>query len=217
MENLLNLFFTDKCLFCYKAGSLFCRNCLEHCEPLENSRYFLTEGPGDLPLEVFSCFVYDSIVRQCIKKAKYGARRFAALKTLSHLGASYAYNLGARYQGYTAVPIPLIIKKARIRGFNQAEIIAKITTRKFGIKTDCSLLYRYKDTQVQYNFDRKQRFLNLKDVFRGNPGKIRGKKILLIDDICTSGATLLEAAKIMKRCGAVEVKGYTLSRKPPIR
>jgi competence protein ComFC len=217
MENLLNLFFPDKCLFCYKVGSLFCRNCLEHCEPLKNNRYFLTEDPKGLSLEVFSCFIYDDIVRQCIKKAKYGARRFAALKTLSRLGAAYTYNLGVRYQGYVAVPIPLNIKKARVRGFNQAEIIAKITGQKFGIKTDCTLLYRSKDTDVQYNFDRKQRFLNLKGVFRGNPGKVRGKRVLLVDDICTSGATLLEAAKTIKGCGAAEVKGYTLSRKPLIR
>jgi competence protein ComFC len=216
MENLLKVFFPAKCLFCYREGSVFCRNCLEHCELLENN-FYVIKSPlrSGITLKVFSCFKYDGVVRNCIKRSKYGARQFSALKILSATGVTFAYNLGLRYQDFSAIPIPLSKGKQRIRGFNQADVIAECVSKKFSLKTEKSLLIRAKDTNVQYGQNRNDRFQNLKHAFRTDPKQVRNRKFLLVDDICTSGATLLEAAYTLKTNGAKEVQALTLSRKTP--
>jgi competence protein ComFC len=212
MENLLNVLFPPKCVFCNKTGSVFCPTCLAQCQILEQNLYFLHIRASNKKINVWSPFDYDGNVRQCIKLSKYGARRFAALKTLSELGALYTHNMGIRFDDFIVVPIPLNKRKYRSRGFNQAEIIAEILANKFKLKLNASILKRSKNTEVQFKFNRKARFENLKNAFEANP-LAKSQKILLVDDICTTGATLSEAASVLYKCGAEDVRAYTLSRR----
>jgi ComF family protein len=125
------------------------------------------------------------------------------------------------------VPIPLSSSRFRKRGYNQAEILAKELSKKFNFPVQ-NLLSRTKETKTQVGMTNLQRKLNVKDVFEiinhpsassGNGSRSSGSKrfrkncsIFLVDDVVTTGSTLSEAAKILKKAGAKKVFGLTLAR-----
>jgi ComF family protein len=112
------------------------------------------------------------------------------------------------------VPIPLHKAKLRKRGYNQAELLARGLGRKFGIRVvDC--LERVKSTKTQVGFSQKERAENIKGAFavkqRYQPSLKAFEQIILIDDVLTSGATLKEAAKVLKKAGGGKVFALTLA------
>jgi ComF family protein len=122
------------------------------------------------------------------------------------------------FEGFTVIPIPMNKDKYKERGFNQAEIIAKSVSREFKLSYNDTYLVRVRSTKAQYEYDRKRRFANVKGAFAvakpaTSDSSVSGKKILLVDDICTTGATFLEAAKTLYQAGAAEVRCFSLSRK----
>ena len=111
------------------------------------------------------------------------------------------------------VPIPLHAIKLRKRGYNQVEVLAKGIGKKTGIDVK-NILVRSKKTESQFQLDREKRRVNLQNAFvlqDKYKNEIKNKTIVLVDDVVTSGATLLEAAKILKRGGADKVYGITLA------
>ena len=100
------------------------------------------------------------------------------------------------------IPIPLNRKKLRTRGFNQAELLAKVIGRRMNIPVDTKVLIRSHWTEPQKNLSPVQRFANLKKAFQVhlNPRK-QYKTVLLIDDIYTTGSTMDACAKLLKEHG----------------
>ncbi len=110
------------------------------------------------------------------------------------------------------MPIPMYEKKEKIRGFNQAKIFAKITCDLTGIEYCENNLIRIKNTQAQNKKSLRGRYENVAGCFEViDKGKIRSKKILLIDDIYTSGSTINISSKELIKNGANEVYSLTLS------
>ncbi len=111
------------------------------------------------------------------------------------------------------VPIPLHYKRLRKRGYNHAELLAEGLSRKLKLKV-AEILDRTKETKSQFGLNLKDRKENLKDAFSILPNIpiTQRPNILLVDDILTSGSTLLEAARILKREGVKKVWGLTLAR-----
>jgi competence protein ComFC len=111
------------------------------------------------------------------------------------------------------VPIPLSTSKLRKRGYNQAEILAKELAKKFNFPVR-NLLLRAKETKTQVGLTNLQRKLNVHQVFEliNQKSLIINQKIFLVDDVATTGSTLSEAAKILKKKGAKKVFGLTLAR-----
>ena len=112
------------------------------------------------------------------------------------------------------VPVPLSRIRQRERGFNQAEILASIVAKHASIKLDTASLARSKHTPIhRVAMDKKARELTVVNAFEvTRPKLIAGQKILLIDDIFTSGATASACAKILKKSGATEINVLTLAR-----
>lgn len=112
------------------------------------------------------------------------------------------------------VPIPLSKKRLLERGFNQAAVLAKILSDASAIKLDELSLLRKIHTPIhRAGMDNKARELTVKNAFEvTRPNLINGKKILLIDDVFTSGATASACAKVLKKVGADEVYVLTLAR-----
>ena len=113
------------------------------------------------------------------------------------------------------VPVPLHIKRKRWRGFNQAEVLASRLAEGFNLVMRAYILNRIKDTQAQTKLKRKQRLKNIKNAFKVNnewQDKLKSTKILLVDDVATSGRTLNECARALKESGAKEVWGIVLAR-----
>lgn len=224
MENLFNTIFPPECIFCGKYGKMVCYGCLHRCEIVEYGFCIVCGGlavDGEthyqcrmegIPLGLFSSFKYGGLVRECIRKSKYGAKEFAALKELSKEGAKYAWKSGLDFDDFIAVPIPLSRAKEKSRGFNQSLLISNEVSRVFKIESDPSVLTRKKDTKAQFRLSKEERKTNISGAF-STSSVVKGKKILLVDDICTSGSTLLEAARMLYKSGAEEIRCYTLARK----
>jgi ComF family protein len=111
------------------------------------------------------------------------------------------------------VAVPLHRKKQKQRGYNQACLLAKYMGKKLGIPYIEQNLIRVKDTDVMYNQTREERWKNVEDAFSvKNPQVIDKKKILLVDDIFTTGATVEACSKVLMRAGAKSVEVMTFTR-----
>jgi ComF family protein len=110
------------------------------------------------------------------------------------------------------VAMPMHWRKQWDRGFNQAELLAEPVARRYGMKL-CRALRRVRHTKAQAGLNENERQKNLKDsLLVKRPAEITGKRVLLVDDVFTTGASLRAAAAALKAAGAVSVTGLTLAR-----
>ncbi|MBI2958090.1 MAG: ComF family protein [Chloroflexi bacterium] len=111
------------------------------------------------------------------------------------------------------VPVPLHVHRMRERGYNQSTLLARDLGHTLNIPLDEENLLRRKDTPPQArtpSADQRQR--NVSGAFAMRSRKLKGKRVLLIDDVCTSGATLDSCARVLKRAGSASVWGFTLAK-----
>ncbi|MCR5808424.1 MAG: ComF family protein, partial [Clostridiales bacterium] len=131
-------------------------------------------------------------------------------------GAKYEAKILARFIDIPSVwkidavvPVPLHCKRIKKRGFNQSELIAKHLCENKGLKLDTSLLIRGVDTKQQARMTEAGRKRNVKGAFIADD-RCRGASVLLLDDVCTTGATLSECAKELKKHGCEKVYAVTV-------
>jgi ComF family protein len=110
------------------------------------------------------------------------------------------------------IPVPLHPARKRERGFNQAELLAELLCAHAGLKMHIAL-ERIRYTTTQTAFDRAERMENLRDAFRlRRKANVQGLRVLLIDDVLTTGSTLSECARVLKQAGAISVHAATAAR-----
>lgn len=110
------------------------------------------------------------------------------------------------------IAVPLSRRRKLWRGFNQAEILAQHLSLNFGWPTSVNILYRRYNTRPQVGLKAKARLRNVQGVFGvKNLSSLKNTKVLLIDDVITTGATISECAKVLKHAGASEVWGLVLA------
>jgi len=112
------------------------------------------------------------------------------------------------------IPVPLHYRRLNWRGFNQAELIAQSLSEILNCNFDASLIKRTKIIKPQAEIEeREQRINNVRDIFQIiDRDKVKNKTVLLIDDVCTTGATLNEGARILKESGAAKIIGLVFAR-----
>ena len=128
--------------------------------------------------------------------------------------------MAVRYKNYpelaeaeVVMPVPLFPKRNRTRGYNQSELLAENFAPLVGLPLDSKSLVRIKNTISQTTLGRVGRLANMKGVFAyKNQEPIKGKTVLLIDDVATTGATLEGCAEALKAAGAKKVMAYTFAR-----
>ncbi len=116
-----------------------------------------------------------------------------------------------------AVPVPLYRRKLRQRGFNQSEVIARAAFKhgvaRHRVTLDANILERRRETQSQTGLTRHQRRENIRGAFAVvEPHKVAGREIVLVDDVFTTGTTVSECARILRRAGASKVFIATVAR-----
>jgi ComF family protein len=111
-----------------------------------------------------------------------------------------------------AVPIPLHQKRHRERGFNQSAWLTLEFAKRVGIPTQPEALTRIRATAPQVGLSPHERRQNVKDAFQGDAQIVRGRSVLLIDDVCTTGSTLRSAAAALHKAGAVHIWAFTVAR-----
>lgn len=218
-EALLDLFFPPKCASCKREGDFLCKNCIQEFHTKKLRSHSISPSSED-----FECL--DGII--------YGADYSASPQlqaAIAQFKYRFSYVLADRFSGLTSdklkelhmlrsrsvalVPVPLHKKRLSYRGFNQADLIARQTSERFG---DRALVYpllkRVRHTSQQARLGRRQRHLNLTDAFElaGDPVQIAGRVCFLVDDVCTTGATLDSCARVLKESGIPKVYGLVVAR-----
>jgi ComF family protein len=157
-----------------------------------------------------SPFRFDEVIRKAIHELKYRSLK-AISPCLAELLADY---LRANpLPGEALVCVPLHPRRLRERGYNQSSLLARELGRRIGLPVIEDCLIRVKQAQPQVRaVDVEERRKNVVDAFVCRDEKVSGKKIVLVDDVCTSGATLESCAAALKNKGAASVWGLTLAR-----
>ena len=115
---------------------------------------------------------------------------------------------------HVVVPLPLHPRRLRQRGFNPAQLLARSVARALDVRLAPGLLERMRDTPSQTGLDRRERHRNVRDAFRARAGCRPPPRVLLVDDVVTTGSTLAEAARALRRAGALEVAAVCAARTP---
>ncbi len=113
------------------------------------------------------------------------------------------------------VPVPLHRSRWRSRGFNQADVIARAAIRRLAaeLEFDSDVLVRQRDTVSQVGLSREERIENMRDAFRvSSPSRVKGRNVIVVDDVMTTGTTLSECARMLKEAGAERVWAATVAR-----
>ena len=161
---------------------------------------------------------YQGGLRDLIHMLKYQQVRPAA-NVLGRMLAEAVTDLEPHWgpASVLVVPVPLFARKLRQRGFNQAELIARVALKGIASKDKYALsadvLERTRETQSQIGLTRHQRRENLRGAFRvKDRAKISGREVLLVDDVLTTGTTVSECARVLRRAGASRVWVATVAR-----
>jgi ComF family protein len=151
-------------------------------------------------------------LRQAVQKFKYG-RKVSLGKPLGRLMARGCGEFLRDCEADVIIPVPLHPKRLRWRGFNQSVLLARQLSRAYGVAMDPFALRRIKATPPQTQLNEEERRRNVRGAFALAPGRsVEGKKVLLVDDVYTSGATVNECSGTLRRHGAGQIFVMTLAR-----
>ncbi len=157
-------------------------------------------------------YLYSGQLMDAIHRFKY----YSETQLTSSLGtllSSFAKGLIPNPEDFLTVPVPLHRRRLRERGFNQSLLLAKVLASDLGTQLDYLSLTRKRYTRAQTGLKKEERRKNVKDAFSViHPEPIKGRKILLVDDVFTTGHTLNESTRTLKKSGAVVVICLTLAR-----
>jgi len=160
--------------------------------------------------EIISYGYYGGVLKDLILKFKY-KNNFTAGDILTEFLEEYIVK-NFKYQEYIITYIPLSKKSKKNRGFNQCEYIAKKISRDLSIEA-LEILIKPKETKEQKRLKRDERYENIKDAFKIKKGiEVKNYNIILIDDVTTTGATLQEAYKLLKKNKIKDIKLLTLAK-----
>jgi len=159
---------------------------------------------------------YDGGLRELIHLLKYNGVRPAA-NVLGRMLAEAMEDLQPHFSEaeVLVVPVPLHFRKLRQRGFNQSELIARaaIKLKTSGFHLSANLLERCRETTSQIGLSRHQRRENIRGAFKvAKPDEVSGREVLIVDDVFTTGTTVSECARILRRAGASKVYVATVAR-----
>jgi len=218
----LDLLLPLRCLGCGREGDLICLSCRQSLPRVKFplcQRCGATVSEGNLchsclnyPLTIDgirSVFLFQGTVRQAILQLKYRHLRALAFP-LSQLLAEFLSSYPLK--GEVLIPVPLYPKRLRQRGYNQASLLAKELGKLAGLPVEDDTLIRVKDALPQARTrSAAERRGNVQGAFACHQ-PLEGKQILLIDDVCTTGATLDACTTALKAAGAGSVWGLTVAR-----
>ena len=202
-EGLLEVLYPREnyCIIC-KEDDCFgiCDTCIKTIKTIDD----LYQG------EIISYGYYGGVLKELILKFKYKSN-FTAGDILTEFLEEYIVK-NFKYQEYIITYIPLSKKSKKFRGFNQCEYIARKIARDLSIEV-LEVLIKPKETKEQKKLKRDERYENIKNAFKIKKGiEIKNCNIILVDDVTTTGATLQEAYKLLKKFEIKDIKLLTLAK-----
>ncbi len=209
---LLDILFPDKCLGCQMKGSIICTTCAIHIRRTER----------ETSSNIIAAYDYrDLIIKKAIWNLKYHKHRHLGDKLGEMLYETLIEDIAdivtlSKGQNIFVIPVPLSRTKEKMRGYNQAEIIAKSFCRcnkEEIFKLQNNIIIKNIDTKPQAKItNRVARLKNIHGAFKiKKPDLVKGRTIIIIDDVTTTGGTITEIIKILKSSGARKVIGFAVA------
>ena len=204
---LLNFLFPPRCPACERYVEVrggWCAACLAKAAAVRRLRTTVEER--DTIAEAGALGIYEGALRDLVRHLKYQKKMDALpyLQTFLHAVEENFFRAADVSPHPVAVPVPLFAAKEKKRGFNQTELIFKDWLKEHAIPME-RLLFRTRATKPQYGLSKEERFENMRGAFAVDAKKqpnVRGRNVLLLDDIYTTGVTCAECARALKKAGA---------------
>jgi ComF family protein len=211
---LLDLLIPSACAGCGRYGDPLCASCRSTFSPAGAPRdRFVSPDPAvvvgdDLEVAV-AAFAYDGAMRRALSRLKYGG----GARLADPLARSAVPLFAPFLEQHQAVlvPVPVHAERLRQRGYNQAALLARHLGAGLGIAW-VDVLRRTRPTSQQHRLNRAQRLRNLRDAFALRSGARAPPRVVLVDDILTTSATLEACATVLRAAGAERVVGVAIAR-----
>ncbi len=219
---LVHLCLPNRCPFCEKAipfRALLCPDCAQSL-PLMDAGRCLACGRRDCACDpeangfdrLLAPFSYEDGPRRAVIGLKFHQNLLNAERLAHWMAAAF---LRSGEQADLILPVPMTRKDVRNRGLDQCAALAQALSRELGIPFEKGLLVKVRQTGKQHDLSAEERMRNLESAFAVRvPERLAGKRVILLDDVCTTGSTLRECGRLLKRMGAVRVVALTAARTP---
>lgn len=222
--DLIDFLYPKKCLGCKTAGKYLCDSCLRKAKSpaptcpicdkasIDGVTHIKCQKPLGLN-GLYSIFSYRGVIRKTIINLKYKFARDVLTELILVSTKILEKNSFLFSKSQTLTPIPLYWYKENFRGFNQSSELGRSLSEAFGWGFTPDLIVKKKLNKPQAGLNRNERKNNVEDVFSLNPGK-KGlpADCILFDDVYTTGFTMREVCKLLKRRGVNKVWGLTIAR-----
>ena len=221
--NALDWIYPPVCVGCGEPGYRLCKNCREKISYINGKLCRICGRPiigssgtcidcetSSPPYTVLRSLAnYEGVIRKCIHSLKYDNNQ--------GLGEYFSRDLIQLVQREdwwidVVIPVPLSPLRARERGYNQSALLAKPLAIGLSLKYQPFGLKRIRNTQSQVELTATERRLNVSGAFQAVPAIVKGKRIMLVDDVTTTGSTINECARALNQSGACGVYCLTLAR-----
>ena len=202
LEIMLNILFPEKCAVCGKLGESICLNCYDKLKKLEiNNNY----------KDIFFLYKYQGVIRNLILSYKFKDKSYL-YKTFSKCMLKNK-NLCNFLKSYDIIiPVPLHKKRKMERGYNQSALIAKDLAKNLKLKY-YDILIKNTNTKPQSSKSLKERKESVVGIYEiKNKSLVKGKSVVIFDDIYTTGSTLEECKKVLLKCKAKKVGLLALAK-----
>lgn len=210
MFNLIDLLFLPKdiCYCCKEEETkdYICDDCIKTLERINDFKTI----EGSI---CYSPYLYAGHMERMIKEykfreQKYYGKLFAKLLSDFYISHEMDYDI--------LIPIPLSKEKYLKRGFNQCELLCEFLSKRIGVHVNNEILFKIKDTKDQHLLSKSERSRNLKSAFEAKSRReLLDKKILIVDDLLTSGFTLQEAIVTLKKAGYSNIDAMVIGKAKP--
>jgi len=221
--SVIECVFPKYCLICGAFDTLLCQDC-KACIVLQKkqrcSECFKPSAFGHTHDKCAKTYSLDGLLSASYYEQMsplITAFKYSLVRNLSDdlaglvLKFLFEQDIADYFENFVVTEVPLIPSKLRSRGFNQAGLLADFLSKSLDIKRE-SLLTKLRDTTPQAHLKLEERLTNAKNSFSLATDKsLKGEKILVVDDVSTTGATLRECGKVLKTAGAAEVWGLSLA------
>lgn len=209
---IINIFYPNACGICGNISKYkICPKCIKKLNEIKQCKkhIYLTKSFTD----AMYVFKYKDLVRESFLRYKFGEQSYR-YKAFANFIIKDKKICGFLKKYDIIIPVPISRKRKMQRGYNQSELIIKECEKlDKNIKVCTNILYKIKNTKPQSTLDKEQRKINVQGAYEIKNGNIiNDKKVLLFDDIYTTGSTLEECAKVLKQVGAYEVGIITFAK-----